>query len=305
MTDDLQARIRDAHMEYLRRVRPHHGELHRYARGLTGCVFRAEDLCQEAVVRTFVRLGQGGDQPQNLRAYLFRVITNVWRDEGRRRQSEALSDDVPDDDPPPLGAEVIEALEKLVTGLPPRERAAVLLADVFAFSLADAADALDTTVGAVKAALHRGRTRLNSGVAAPVPAKSTVDAARVRDLVDAFNARDVQQMLALMTADAEVDLLGVFRTRRPEDRELVVSKTFEDRQLLRAEVVEYGGEPIVLLWHEVQGRGLCLGEILRVETEGDRVSRTRWYYFCPDTIAAVARDLGVEVSTHGFHGLME
>jgi len=41
------------------------------------------------------------------------------------------------------------------------ERATVLLKDVFDFSLEETASALDTTVGAVKAALHRGRAKLN------------------------------------------------------------------------------------------------------------------------------------------------
>ena len=49
--ESLQASIRDAHMQYLAQIKPFHGELHRYARGLTRCAFLAEDLCQEAVVR--------------------------------------------------------------------------------------------------------------------------------------------------------------------------------------------------------------------------------------------------------------
>ncbi len=41
--------------------------------------------------------------------------------------------------------------------LAPQERAALVLRDVFAFSIEDVAQVLTTSEGAVKAALHRGR----------------------------------------------------------------------------------------------------------------------------------------------------
>ena len=45
-------------------------------------------------------------------------------------------------------------------GLPPKERACVLLKDVFDYSLEEIADLVDSTVGGVKAALNRGRAKL-------------------------------------------------------------------------------------------------------------------------------------------------
>ena len=44
--------------------------------------------------------------------------------------------------------------------LPPKERASVLLKDVFEYSLEEIADLVDSTVGGVKAALNRGRSKL-------------------------------------------------------------------------------------------------------------------------------------------------
>lgn len=56
--------------------------------------------------------------------------------------------------------EVRDALAEVATLLAPQERAAAVLKDVFDLSLKEIAAMLDTTEGAVKAALHRGRGRL-------------------------------------------------------------------------------------------------------------------------------------------------
>ena len=61
--------------------------------------------------------------------------------------------------PPEQAAEVRDAAGQLLR-LAPRERAAVLLKDVFDLSLAATASVLKPTVGTVKTALHRGRGRL-------------------------------------------------------------------------------------------------------------------------------------------------
>jgi len=57
------------------------------------------------------------------------------------------------------------AVERLVISLPPKERACVLLKDVFDYSLEETAELVDTTVGGVKAALSRGRMKLASSPA--------------------------------------------------------------------------------------------------------------------------------------------
>lgn len=61
------------------------------------------------------------------------------------------------------------AVEHLVTNQPAKERACVLLKDVFDYSLEEIAELVDSTVGGVKAALNRGRTKL---AAAPAASKS-------------------------------------------------------------------------------------------------------------------------------------
>ena len=59
-----------------------------------------------------------------------------------------------------MGKGVDRAIERLVIALPPKERACVLLKDVFDHSLDEIADLVDSTTGGVKAALNRGRGQL-------------------------------------------------------------------------------------------------------------------------------------------------
>src|SRR5207237_734714 len=78
----------------------------------------------------------------------------------RAEAKYAERDLVPAMEPTGLGAS--RAIERLVLHLPPKERACVLLKDVFDYSLEEIAELVDSTVGGVKSALNRGRTKLAS-----------------------------------------------------------------------------------------------------------------------------------------------
>ena len=77
----------------------------------------------------------------------------------------------------------------------------MLLKDVFDFSLEEAADSLSTTVGAIKAALHRARGKLveTPSEEAAVPRPAVLDA-----FCAAFNAGDLDGLMALYEPDAIV-----------------------------------------------------------------------------------------------------
>jgi RNA polymerase sigma-70 factor, ECF subfamily len=67
-------------------------------------------------------------------------------------------------EPPDLAhLNVRPAVERLVTSLPPMERACVLLKDVFEYSLEEISELVGSTVGGVKSALKRGRMKLAKG----------------------------------------------------------------------------------------------------------------------------------------------
>src|SRR5882672_10893941 len=170
----VQKDVRVPWRKYLDELAPLRPELHRYCVRLTRNVWDGEDLVQEALLRVFGQLGKLDPDLERLehpRAYLVRTATRIWIDQRRRaaREREVLEVErrIGERDAdarlgdPGRAPEVREAAAQLLAQLAPRERAAILLKDVFDLSLEETAKILHTTVAAVKAALQRGRGRLD------------------------------------------------------------------------------------------------------------------------------------------------
>lgn len=126
---------------------------------MTGSIFDAEDLLQETLLRGFGSIGRGdfpSERVPDARAYLCRIATNAWIDEQRKRnRSQRLS--TPGEETSRETASITQAASAaLFDRTSPQERAAVVLKDVFDYSLEEIAALLSTSVGAVKSALHRG-----------------------------------------------------------------------------------------------------------------------------------------------------
>lgn len=145
---------------------------------LTGNRADAEDLVQETYLKAF-RSYHTYSQGTNLRAWLFRILTNTHINRYRskqRRPEETDLDDVEEfylyrrlRDRADHGqsaedellktfseSEVISAVESL----PENYRMAVLLADVEGFAYKEIAEILGVPIGTVMSRLHRGRKRL-------------------------------------------------------------------------------------------------------------------------------------------------
>jgi RNA polymerase sigma-70 factor (ECF subfamily) len=314
LTDEMRDAQRAAWHRYLDRVQPFRPLLHAYCLRLTGALWDAEDLVQECLVRGFQRLACHHDPIENPRAYLLRIATHTWIDWLRRRDTETrLSPralDAPVAEAPAGAGELRDAGRTLLQRLAPREQAAVVLKDLFDTSLEEAALVLETSVGAVKAALHRGRERLREPAEGPAARRPLPSAALVDRFVALVNAGDREGLIGLIQHGAAVSNVGV--SEQYGEASLRGRHSFVDGVLgghpewpevfrfesQRAERGVYQGEPLVLFFRtREKWGGEALEGIFRLEEEEGRVARLRSYAFCPETLRGVAEDLGLPVRT--------
>lgn len=95
-----------------------------------------------------------------------------------------------------------------MTELPPKERASVLLKDVLGYSLDEVAGIADSTLGGVKAALHRARGKLRGMKQPPPLEEMDVDQRRLFDAyAEVFNRRDWDALKHLVRADARLEII--------------------------------------------------------------------------------------------------
>ncbi|HLZ83979.1 MAG TPA: RNA polymerase sigma factor [Caulobacteraceae bacterium] len=307
VTDETARTMRALWFDYLDAVQAERPKLHAFCLRLTGTVWDAEDLAQDTLLRGFGSIGRcdmsppkedgtGGrwfDKPQ---AYLAQIATNLWIDRWRRsgRDTTVSETDAGSEDPAPVitrsaGATLFERAA-------PQERAAVVLKDVFDFSLEEIAAMLATSPGAVKAALHRGRGKLREATTA-VPARTNpASAALIDRFIAAFNARDVSAITALLLESVTYEPQGVGGERGTRGIWLKVPVP----DVVSAERHIVDGEPVVAFTF-VTGGVKRLGGLERLEEVEGRISRIINYYFCPDTLAHAAAALGMAPWSNGYH----
>ncbi len=116
---------------------------------------RAEDAFQETFLRA-LRSYDSLTHAANLRAWVFTIAARVAVDEYRRRRPQVLDGEPSFEERRPAYAE----LEHLADGLPPKERAAVVLRYGYDLEYADIADALGSSEEAARAAASSGVRRL-------------------------------------------------------------------------------------------------------------------------------------------------
>ncbi len=303
-SDEMARQLRAAWFRYLDTIEPIRPALYRYCRRITRDLWETEDLLQETLLKGFGAIGRGDlfgewSRVKDSRAYLFRVATNLWIDQLRRGEVRTEAE-VPE---PPVGPEqsvaTREAASMLLARAAPQERAAVVLKDVFDFTLEEIAVMLSTTVGAVKSALHRGRASLEETKPMKrdpyrAPSKNLVDR-----FVEAFNARDVERVTNLLLENVTLEVPGV-GGERGKQMIWVRASMGAESAALRVEAAMYRGEWIVLVWAG-EGPGRVLVSLSRFEEEDGYIARIRNYTYCPETVAELGAELGVPVWPRSYH----
>jgi len=276
-----------AFLETVTQLRP---SLHRYCARMTGSVMDGEDVVQEALFEAYRKLDQFDDR-RPLKPWLFRIAHNrcidFLRKRGVRVEAETAAmvpDAVNPVEPPALG--LGRAVEHLVSSLPPKERACVLLKDVFDYSLEEIAELVDSTVGGVKAALIRGRAKLEASPASTKPSRAVdPELTRIMRLyVDRFNRRDWDGVRELISADARLTVADAFAG------ELVDAPYFSNYERWsmpwRLKLGEVDGEPVVIILQRGTDTWTPYS-VVRFDVEGQQINRIRDYAHCPWLISIV------------------
>jgi len=218
---DLLAAARGGdHAAFTALLAPHRRALHVHCYRMLGSLDDADDALQEAQLLAWRGLDTfEGRAP--LRHWLYRLTTTTClkmiRARGRvplpagdlvylQPYPDRLLDQLTAGDGDPAAEaerrdSVALAFVVALQRLPATQRAALLLRDVLAYSPAETAGLLDTSVAAANSLLQRARATLSSGERPPRPLDGT-DREVVARFVEAWQRRDVAGLAALLAEDA-------------------------------------------------------------------------------------------------------
>lgn len=174
---------------------PYAPQLYSAALRMTRNSADAEDLVQETFLKAY-RSYHTFEDGSNLRAWLYRILTNTFINKYRARQRRPDETDLADVEDlylyrrlPAMESALAsrsaedqllelfteDEVKAALEGLPESFRLPVLLADVEGFAYKEIAEILDIPIGTVMSRLHRGRKAMQ---------KALFEFARARGLVD-------------------------------------------------------------------------------------------------------------------------
>ena len=222
------------------RLEAFRGELTGYCYRMLGSAFEAEDAVQDTMIRAWRGLGRFEGRA-TLRSWLYRIATNVCLDmlgsaQRRARPMDlgpagtahsAPGDPLPENvwvGPVPDGrvtvtasdpAEVAVSRESIrlafvaaLQHLPARQRAVLILREVLAWSAAEVAELLGTSVASVNSALQRARATLaDADLGGDTPRPMDPDQSKLLDqYVKAFEGYDIDGLTALLHEDVTLNM---------------------------------------------------------------------------------------------------
>jgi RNA polymerase sigma-70 factor, ECF subfamily len=263
-------------------VEPYQRELQVHCYRILGSAQDAEDALQETLLAAWRGLS-GFEQRSSLRTWLYRIATtrslNALRSASRRPAMEWSNRDVDPPEPTRLGEvpwlepypdlllaelpdqapgpqaryEAHEAISLAFVAalqvLPPRQRAALILRDVLGYHASEAAEILQASEQSVVSAVKRARATLARELPpgqreAPPPPHSAAEQRLVARLTRAFEAADVDGIVALLTEDAWLTMPPVpleYQGRELATRFFTVA--FRRRRQYRLVATRANGQP--------------------------------------------------------------
>lgn len=303
----LSAPLRDYQKEFDALIAPHRSALWRYCRMVTGSPWDAEDLVQETLLKAYATLPKLW-QPVISKAFLFRIATNTWLNQ--MRKTKFLSESpIEDHDSIAVDAdpfETREAMERLIQFLPSRQAVVVLLCDVFKFRANEVAGMVETSEGAVKALLHRARTKLQTlreqeDLKEPQQKTLTKEqVAVVEAYLSAFNQRDPDAIARLMDDHVVTDIVNVSEEHgKAIVRDHSLADWAKDPMPMWASLRILWNKPAIVVMTKADDEDV-LYDLIELEIENGAITKKKDYYFCQDLLKEAGKALNVPVHLNGY-----
>ncbi len=306
-------------------LEPYRGELLAYCYRMLGSFHDAEDLVQETMLRAWNARERYDRTQASVRTWLYRIATNACLSalEGRARRPLPSGLGAPSQDPRAplrpdfdipwlqpfpdarldtgLRADMRLALVAAMQFLPPRQRAVLVLREVFEFSAAEVATQLGTTVPAVNSALQRARVALaDTGDVGDVTEPDDPEVrAVIERYVQAFEAADVPALVELLADEAVLEMPPVpLWYQGSRDYGLFLRRVFDTRGpgwLMRR--LTASGQPALAAYAPDPGSGHRLHTLQVFTVAGGRVTRNVVF---ADSHVFAAFDLPEQISAAKF-----
>jgi RNA polymerase sigma factor (sigma-70 family) len=220
-SDAVLPELQEARTRFLQLVAELRPELHRYCARMTGSIADGEDVVQDTLARAYYELSALKELPA-MRSWLFRIAHNRALDSLKRydrRMGEPLEaiedftiDNKAEADAAIAREQAVQAAMSRFLELAPAQRSCVILKDVLDHSLEEIAELLGLTLPAVKAALHRGRTRLRElAQMSTTTTRTQPHSETLLNYAALFNARDWDGVRALLLEDVKLDVVSMIR----------------------------------------------------------------------------------------------
>lgn len=291
-----------------------------YCYRLTGCAEDAEDTVQETFIRAMER--PPADLARPWRPWLVRVASNLVKDDWRSARSRYVGSWLPSPIDTELSASAAakapwsagldadhpgryETLESVsfafllaLEALTPRQRAVLLLRDVYDYSGRDCALALGLSVANVKTTLHRARRALTGydrQRQAPTAALAQRHRKALEKLLGCFASREAKAMERLLAEEVRAisDAGGLYHAARVpvvgrEKVALFFSKIAPDAsEEVDWQMREVNGLPALFIQRPDAGPGLAPRWVFRLELDSRGLIKETHAILAPRKLSAV------------------